>query len=142
MTHEETVAAERKAKEDDERRDKEAADKIMKGEDYDRIETMKADKDAEELEELKKTPLPTHIRINFWKDRSFFNKILYVLYKLLRIFFVFLWYYFFPFVAMMSSYIVPVIKSGKIQDAPDADVSGGDAANGESGGDPTLLLQA
>ena len=32
MTHDEALAAERKAKEDDERRDREAADAIMKGE--------------------------------------------------------------------------------------------------------------
>lgn len=68
--------------------------------------------DLPEIEAEQKVVLPTHIYINFWYDRSFFNKILFVYYKSSRILFVSVWYYFLPFIALMSSYIVPRLMSG------------------------------
>ena len=78
--------------------------------------------DAEESEEIvsviaedddePKIILPTHMRVDFWYDRSCLNKLLFLAYKALRVCFVSVWYYFFPFIALMSSYIVPRIMSG------------------------------
>ena len=53
---------------------------------------------------------PTHIRINF-SDRHWENKIFYVVYKFWRIFHVTIWFYFFPFLALVITYAVPIWKS-------------------------------
>ena len=68
---------------------------------------------AEDMDDgEEKIILPTHMRIDFWYDRSCLNKLLYLVYKALRVMFVSVWYYFFPFIALMSSYIVPRMLSG------------------------------
>ena len=65
------------------------------------------EKDSDDEEETKQRIIvPSHVRIAFW-DREWFNMILYLFYKMLRILYVSVWYYFFPFIALMSSYIVP-----------------------------------
>lgn len=95
--------------------------------------------EQEEAKETKLISIPTHIYINFWDDRTFFNKILYCYYKMLRWLFVAFWYYFFPFIALMASYIVPKIfqlnpnLDDQIQDAVEVDVVGDEGAT-------TLLL--
>ena len=57
--------------------------------------------------------IPKHIYIDFWKDRAWYNKICYLIYKLFRIVIVSVWYYFIPFVAMVASFIVPAILKAK-----------------------------
>ena len=87
--------------------------------------------EAEEAKESELIGIPTHIYISFWYDRKWFNKILYSYYKLLRWGFVSFWYYFFPFVALMASYIVPRIFEAipelddQIQDAVTTEASTG-----------------
>ena len=87
--------------------------------------------EAEEAKESELIGIPTHIYISFWSDRNWFNKILYSYYKLLRWGFVSFWYYFFPFVALMASYIVPRIFEAipelddQIQDAVTTDATAG-----------------
>jgi len=49
----------------------------------------------------------TYIYIDFWLDRSFVQKILRILYKVLRSFYVSIWFYFIPFLIMFGSYYVP-----------------------------------
>ena len=84
-------------------------------------------KRAEILQDEVKINLQTHIRVNFWK-RTFGNKILYLFYKLARIMFVTVWYYFIPFVAMLGSYLVPIWYAGIEWRAEQAeDESSGDA---------------
>ena len=50
--------------------------------------------------------MPTHIRIEF-SERHAWNKVLYVLYRSFRFFFITVWFYFAPFIAMFASYIIP-----------------------------------
>ena len=50
--------------------------------------------------------LPTHMYIGFY-SRKWDNKVLYILYKIFRIFLVSFWFYFVPFVAMFASYVIP-----------------------------------
>ena len=92
--------------------------------------------EKEEEKESELIAIPTHIYINFWQDRSLFNKILYCYYKLLRWGFVSFWYYFFPFVALMASYIVPKI----FQMNPDLDDQIQDLAETGPGGDEQAAL--
>ena len=55
--------------------------------------------------------LPTHVRVEF-KDRTWGNKILYVVYKIFRTVLVSVWFYFVPFVAMFASYVIPAYLQG------------------------------
>lgn len=50
---------------------------------------------------------PTHIRINFF-ERHWENKVFYMIYKFWRIFHVTIWFYFFPFLALLITYAVPI----------------------------------
>ena len=50
---------------------------------------------------------PTNIRINFF-DRHWENKVFFCVYKFFRIFHVTVWFYFFPFLALMTTYAVPI----------------------------------
>ena len=50
---------------------------------------------------------PEKIRINFC-ERHWENKIFYASYKLVRVFHVTVWFYFFPFLALLVTYAVPV----------------------------------
>jgi hypothetical protein len=68
-------------------------------------ETMKSDSElANKIEDFK---IPTHIKISFWKDRSCMNKFLYIVYKVIRCFYVSMWFYFLPFVVVFASYLIP-----------------------------------
>ena len=130
-------AKERKEKERKQRRDERDRKRFQQ-----ELAGEAPDDDDEEVlsekEEAKETALigiPTHIFINFWDDRTFFNKILYCYYIMVRWIFVAFWYYFFPFVALMASYIVPKIfqmnpnLDDQIQDAVEVDVVGDESAN-------------
>ena len=60
--------------------------------------------DPDNFEEYER--IPTHIRVQF-SDRTWGNMLLYLLYKVFRIFYTSVWFYFLPFVAMICSYAVP-----------------------------------
>lgn len=47
-----------------------------------------------------------YIFVNF-KSRSFFNKLLAIVYRFYRVVYVSLWYYFLPFAALLGSFFVP-----------------------------------
>ena len=47
---------------------------------------------------------PKKIRLDFWTVRSFENKVLYAVYKCIRVFHVSIWFYFFPFVILLFNY--------------------------------------
>lgn len=49
-----------------------------------------------------------YIYISFW-DRSFFNKVFWVIYRFLRVFYVSFWFYFVPFTVIVGSYIIPLM---------------------------------
>ena len=68
-------------------------------------ESSEEDTSEEEEEELE-GKMPTHIRIEF-SERSTGNKILYLGYRVARFFFITIWFYFAPFLAMFASYIIP-----------------------------------
>ena len=59
------------------------------------------------------THIPKHIYIRFWQDRTWYNKIAYVTYKLLRLIIVSIWFYFIPFVAMIASFVTPKLVAHK-----------------------------
>ena len=61
--------------------------------------------------------MPEYIGLSFQR-RKWDNKLLYGLYKILRIFHVSLWYYFAPFIAFGCSYIIPYWISHSMN-APD-----------------------
>ena len=74
-------------------------------------ENQASEKEGEaEIEEEDEVPpedkIPTHI-IMTTSDRTWGNFILYLLYKVFRIFYTSVWSYFLPFVAMIRSYAVP-----------------------------------
>lgn len=48
-----------------------------------------------------------YIYIDFWLDRSFLQKILRILYKVFRSFYVSIWFYFMPFLIILGSYYMP-----------------------------------
>ena len=55
----------------------------------------------------KKIEIPiTYIKIKF-RERKCCNKVLYILYRILRIFMVSFWYYFMPFLVINLSFFVP-----------------------------------
>ena len=60
----------------------------------------------EEDEVLPQDKIPTHI-IMTCSDRTWGNFLLYLLYKVFRIWYTSVWFYFLPFVAMICSYAVP-----------------------------------
>ena len=55
---------------------------------------------------MKKFPYnrPAKIRLDFWGVRNWENKIMYAIYKCIRIFHVSVWFYFFPFVILLFNY--------------------------------------
>ena len=60
----------------------------------------------EEEEEVLTGKMATHIRANF-SERDFMNKLLYLGYRCYRFFFIAVWFYFAPFIAMFASYTIP-----------------------------------
>ena len=53
-----------------------------------------------------------YIHISFWQ-RSFANKLLWLVYKAFRVFYVSVWFYFLPFVVIMGSYLIPLYMTKK-----------------------------
>ena len=47
---------------------------------------------------------PTNIRVDFLKERKFFNKMGYLLYKILRLFNIVIWQYFAPFYMLITCF--------------------------------------
>ena len=58
------------------------------------------------VEDEKEFEMPTHIRISF-SERKLFNKVLYLIYKIFRMFFTTVWFYFAPILALTASYTIP-----------------------------------
>ena len=58
------------------------------------------------MEEVLTGKMATHIRANF-SERDFMNKVLYLGYRGYRFFFIAIWFYFAPFIAMFASYTIP-----------------------------------
>ena len=67
----------------------------------------------------KKFRIPEHIRIDFWKDRSWKNRFFFVIFKVIRSFYVCFWYYFLPFSIIIGSYLVPYVAKKHIGDEPE-----------------------
>ena len=59
--------------------------------------------------------MPKHIYITFWGDRNWYNKLFFLIYKAFRLFIVSVWYYFIPFIAMISSFLIPAVVLMKEQ---------------------------
>jgi hypothetical protein len=51
------------------------------------------------------------MRINFWTHRNIGNKLMYVIYKMFRIVYVSIYYYFFPFIVLFGAYLFPYLAS-------------------------------
>jgi len=63
--------------------------------------------DEKLLERLKNSgDLPKCIYQSFW-DRLFFNKLAFIIYRVMRAIYVSVWFYFLPFVILFASYYVP-----------------------------------
>ena len=69
--------------------------------------------DRENKDQNINTNIPKHIFISFWRDRNWYNKVCYIIYKCFRLWVVALWYYFIPFVAMVASFLVPALLKAK-----------------------------
>ena len=52
---------------------------------------------------------PDNLRIDFW-ERHWENKIFFAIYRMIRFFHVTFWFYFFPFIAIVLTYIIPLLK--------------------------------
>ena len=57
---------------------------------------------------MDKIPVPQYIRINF-RERKWCDKLLYIVYRLLRTFYVSFWFYFMPFFVIIASFAIPII---------------------------------
>ena len=65
---------------------------------------------------------PENMRIDFWNDRSFENKVFYLVYRAFRVFHVTIWFYFFPFLALLATYYYPLIsKDSEVAEGEDLD---------------------
>ena len=52
-------------------------------------------------------PKPVYIYIDFWKDRSCLQKMMRIVYKVFRSFYVSFWFYFLPFLPIFAAYLIP-----------------------------------
>lgn len=83
-----------------------------KGEEKDKLEGgEESEGDSDTQEDLNQDQentivLPTHMKVIF-SERSCLNKVLFSIYRIMRFFFVAVWFYFIPFVAMFASYAIP-----------------------------------
>ena len=50
---------------------------------------------------------PIAMKINFWRDRSCFNKIFFLVYKVNRIVFISIYFYFFPPFSIFLNFCMP-----------------------------------
>ena len=83
---------------------------------------LKPRKDANERKKLREKEIPKYISIDFWKERSAFNKWGRGLYKIYRVIFVALWFYFLPLIA---SFFLFLVQFKKFNDS--VDTTGDDA---------------
>lgn len=51
---------------------------------------------------------PLCMKVSFWRDRSFFNKFFYLVYKVMRIFFVAIYFYFYPPISILLTFWLPM----------------------------------
>ena len=66
--------------------------------------------------------LPTHVKVGY-SERTWGNKILYLIYKLFRIMLVSFWFYFVPFVAMFASYAIPAYMKANYPESESSDAT-------------------
>lgn len=52
---------------------------------------------------------PMCMKISFWRDRTFFNKFLFIVYKCMRTFFTSIYFYFYPAISIMLAFQLPLI---------------------------------
>ena len=52
---------------------------------------------------------PIAMKINFWRDRSCFNKIFFLIYKVNRIVFISIYFYFFPPFSIFLNFCLPFV---------------------------------
>ena len=52
---------------------------------------------------------PVCMKINFWKDRSLFNKFMFLVYRLMRTFFTSVYFYFYPPLSIMLGFLLPMM---------------------------------
>ena len=72
------------------------------------VEPQSCETKPGEHQDMNKTQVPQYIRINF-SDRKWYDKLLYLVYRLLRTLYVSFWFYFMPFLVIIASYVVPII---------------------------------
>ena len=58
-----------------------------------------------------------------YSERTWGNKILYLIYKLFRIMLVSFWFYFVPFVAMFASYAIPAYMKANYPESESSDAT-------------------
>jgi hypothetical protein len=51
------------------------------------------------------------MRVNFWMHRSCSNKLCYIIYKLYRVVYVSMYYYFFPYFILFGAFLLPYLAS-------------------------------
>ena len=61
------------------------------------------------MSEKKVVHVPTYIHIDFYSNRSCCNRILYLLYKGFRSFYITFWFYFLPFTVITLSFVTPYV---------------------------------
>mmetsp|Transcript_12956 Transcript_12956/g.15378 ORF Transcript_12956/g.15378 Transcript_12956/m.15378 type:complete len:135 (+) Transcript_12956:1346-1750(+) len=49
------------------------------------------------------------MKISFWRDRTIFNKFIFLIYKALRMFFTSVYFYFYPAISIMLCFQLPLI---------------------------------
>lgn len=54
---------------------------------------------------------PEKIYLDFWNVRSFENKVMYLVYRFIRIIHVSVWFYFFPFLMLIFNYAQDVFTN-------------------------------
>lgn len=53
--------------------------------------------------------LPKYIYVNFLRDRSCTNKLLYTIYRIIKCLYTSVWFYFMPYAIIICSYTIPLI---------------------------------
>ena len=81
--------------------------KSSKKEENEKAEEGKSEAD---VESEKVIDVPPYIYIDFIEDRSCCNRILYLLYKGFRSFYITFWFYFLPFTVITLSFVTPYVS--------------------------------
>ena len=53
---------------------------------------------------------PSTVKINFWEREWFLEMPLYIVYRVSRIIFISMWFYFSPFIAMTLQFLLPFVQ--------------------------------